>query len=57
MKRVAKRRLWVPRRDAGVSMVQAIVQGHGGRVGGLVKGRLGHDLDAVMPESKLDKGS
>jgi hypothetical protein len=37
MKWVEKRVLWVPRRDAGGSVVQAIVEGHDGRVGGLVK--------------------
>ncbi|HET6216937.1 MAG TPA: hypothetical protein VFE27_07945, partial [Acidobacteriaceae bacterium] len=39
MKRVAKRRLWVPRRDAGVSVAQAIVEGDGGRVGGPINSR------------------
>ena len=35
--RRAKRLLFVPRHDAGVSVVQAIVDGHVGWVGGLVK--------------------
>jgi hypothetical protein len=52
MKWVAKRILWVTWRDAGVGVVQAIVEGHDGRVGGLVKD-LGHDSDAVVPESKV----
>jgi hypothetical protein len=37
MEWVAKRLLLVPRRDAGVSVVQAIVEGYDGRVGGLAK--------------------
>jgi hypothetical protein len=44
-KRVAERLLWIPRRDAGVGVVQAVVEGHDGRVDGfgkdLLVGRLG----------------
>jgi len=36
MKSVVERILWVPRRDAGVAVVQAVVEGHGRRVGGFV---------------------
>jgi hypothetical protein len=34
---LAERLLWAPRRDAGVGVVQGIVERHDGRVGGLVK--------------------
>jgi hypothetical protein len=37
MKWAANRILWVPRRDAGVGVVQAIVEGHVGRVDRLLK--------------------
>jgi len=36
MKSVVERILWVPLRDAGVAVVQAVVEGHGRRVGGFV---------------------
>jgi hypothetical protein len=44
MKWVANRVLWVPRLDAGVGVVQAVVGGHGRRVGGLVS-TLGASID------------
>jgi hypothetical protein len=46
MKWVANRVLWAPRRDAGVAVVQAVVEGNDRRVGGLV-GTLGASIDCL----------